>query len=85
MIEEIKTVKLSSKRQISIPKSFKALKDGAKAIMKIENNRIIIEPIEDVKEYLDISKISQKAFEENWLSKEDEKAYGHLKSLVKNE
>jgi len=35
MIEEIKTVKLSTKRQISIPTSFNSLEIGEKAIMKI--------------------------------------------------
>lgn len=83
MLKEVKTVRVSSKRQISLPTSFKKLKGGDKVLMKIEDDKIIIEPFTQysIEELCSLN--SQKAFEENWLLKEDEVAYGHLQKYKK--
>ncbi|MFW5704600.1 MAG: AbrB/MazE/SpoVT family DNA-binding domain-containing protein [Nanoarchaeota archaeon] len=86
MIEEIKTIKISSKRQITIPSSFDSIKAGGKALLKIEGNKIIIEPIKEYNTQIDeLSLINENMLKEDWLSEEDEKAYGHLKELIKKD
>jgi len=79
MIKEMKTIKLTSKRQISIPRSFDLLKEGDSAYIKVENNRVIIEPIRNSEELaVEMGALSQRALSECWDSKEDEKAFSYL-------
>ena len=74
----LKTVKLSSRRQITIPKSFKILSSGENAILKIEESCIKIIPQKFSKE----TYLNEESLKENWLSEEDEKNYKHLKNLI---
>ena len=75
---DIKTAKLSLKRQITIPKSFKILKSHDKVILETHKNYIKIIPEKFSKE----TYLNEKVLEENWNSKEDEKNYLHLKDLI---
>ena len=74
----LKTVKLSSKRQITIPKSFEVLSSGENAILEIDENCIKITPQKFSKE----TYLNEETLKENWLSEEDEKNYKHLKNLI---
>jgi bifunctional DNA-binding transcriptional regulator/antitoxin component of YhaV-PrlF toxin-antitoxin module len=78
MINEYKTVRLSSKRQISIPKSFKKFKEGGKALLIGKRDEIILKPIEEVKEIDGFGLLSEKAFAESWNSKENDEAFAYL-------
>jgi virulence-associated protein VagC len=74
---EYKTVKLSSKRQISIPTSFTQFKEGKKALLIRNGSEIVIKPIVE-EEYNESAILSEKAFAESWNSKEDEEAFAYL-------
>ena len=83
MVHEIKTVRLSSKRQISIPKAFKMLNEGDQVLMEIENDKIIIRPIPKNYNLDEITRANLEVLRENWDSEEDEKAYAHLQKYRK--
>jgi bifunctional DNA-binding transcriptional regulator/antitoxin component of YhaV-PrlF toxin-antitoxin module len=73
---DIKTVKISSKRQITIPKSFAALKEGHKAILVGDGDQLIIKPLPT--NVSEAALLSEAALAEQWNSKEDEEAFRYL-------
>ena len=76
MNQEIKTIHVSSKRQVTIPKSFSLIKEGDKALVITEKDRIIIKPYPKVMS--ETALLSEKALAECWNSKEDEEAFAYL-------
>ncbi|HIH37425.1 AbrB/MazE/SpoVT family DNA-binding domain-containing protein [Candidatus Woesearchaeota archaeon] len=72
---EIRTVRISSKRQITIPKSFKNLREGQDALLISRNDEIIIKPIKEVTE---AALLSEKALAECWNCTEDEEAFAYF-------
>lgn len=86
MIKEIRSVNVSSKRQITIPSEFKKIKAGDKAVIVATENEIIIKPMKQVEKKLTEELIekhepaiaSEKALAEAWNSKEDKEAFEYL-------
>ena len=77
----MKTVTITGKGQIAIPKSMrktKAFKEGAKLAVFAFQNQIILRPLDQVKEELGWMKLGEETLSKNWLSKEDEKAWKNL-------
>ena len=72
---EIRTVTISSKRQITIPKSFSDFSEGEQALIMGDKNKLIIKPMRKVNE---TALLSEKALEECWNSQEDEEAFAYL-------
>ncbi len=76
MTLDIRTVRISSKRQITIPKAFTAFKQGEKALVVSKGDELLIKPFpEDVNE---AALLSELALGECWNSKEDEEAFAYL-------
>ena len=73
---EIKTIKVSSKRQISIPTAFTLIKENEKAYLIMKEHEIIIRPVP--KNISDTALMSEQALSECWDSPEDEKAFSYL-------
>lgn len=72
---EIRTVRVSSKRQITLPKAFSAFREGENALLIGRGSEIIIKPITKANEE---ALLSEKALAENWNSVEDEEAFAYL-------
>lgn len=72
---ELRTVKISAKRQITIPKSFAGFKEGEDALLICRNDEVIIKPMRIVNE---AALLSEKALAECWDSVEDEAAFAYL-------
>jgi len=75
MVQEIRTVRISTKRQITIPKTFSAFKQGDKALIMGEGDRIIIKPLRDISE---TALLSESSLGECWNSAEDGDAFAYL-------
>lgn len=73
---EIRTVRISSKRQITIPKAFSAFKEGSRALVLNEGDRMIVKPLP--KGASEIALLSEAALAECWNSPEDEEAFEYL-------
>lgn len=81
MVKEIKTVKITEKGQIVIPKIMRMLagfKEGAKISIIAYNNKIELRPIDEISESLLNILASEKVLARDWLSKEDEEAWKNL-------
>ena len=76
MNKEIRTVRISSKRQITIPKTFYAFEKGKKALIINRGNEMIIKPFPE--EISEAALLSEAALGECWNSKEDEEAFAYL-------
>ncbi|MFT4250246.1 MAG: hypothetical protein ACMXYD_02710 [Candidatus Woesearchaeota archaeon] len=76
MHKEIRTVRISSKRQITIPKAFSAFKTGEQALVISKDNEMIIKPLPQ--EVPEAALLSQAALAQAWESKEDEEAFKYL-------
>ena len=72
---EIRTVKISAKRQITIPKTFIDFKEGEEAIMIARKDEVIIRPMREVNE---AALLSERSLSECWDSAEDEEAFAYL-------
>ena len=78
---EIKTVKITSKGQIAIPKDIRdkeGFKEGAKIALLAFKDRIELRPLKQVNEKLLLTLASEKSLARDWLSKEDEEAWKSL-------
>ncbi|MDD9953838.1 MAG: AbrB/MazE/SpoVT family DNA-binding domain-containing protein [Candidatus Woesearchaeota archaeon] len=73
---EIRTVTISSKRQITIPKAFSALQEGAQAMVINDGEKMIIKPLP--KHVSEAALLSQAALAECWNSPEDDEAFAYL-------
>ena len=72
---EIRTVRISGKRQITIPKAFGDFKEGEDALLIGRKNEVIIKPMRLVNAE---ALLSEKALGKSWKSKEDDKAFSFL-------
>ena len=82
-IKDIRTVKITSKGQISIPSAVRAragFEEGAKVNVISYDDRVELRPMkkEKLSEAMVSMLASEKAFAKNWLSKEDEEAWKDL-------
>ncbi len=82
-IKDIRTVKITSKGQISIPSAVRAragFEEGAKVNVISYDDRVELRPMkkEKISEAMMAMLASEKAFAKNWLSKEDEEAWKDL-------
>ncbi len=82
-IRDIRTVKITSKGQISIPSAVRAragFEEGAKVNVISYDDRVELRPMkkEKISEAMMAMLASEKAFAKNWLSKEDEEAWKDL-------
>jgi virulence-associated protein VagC len=75
MIQDIKTVTVSSKRQIAIPTSFDKVHPGDKVLVQVEDDKVVIRPI---KKAYEPALLSDAALRKAWSSKEDEAAFAYL-------
>ena len=82
-IKDIRTVKITSKGQISIPSVVRAragFEEGAKVNVISYDDRVELRPMkkEKLSDAMMAMLASEKAFAKNWLSKEDEEAWKDL-------
>ena len=73
---EIRTIRVSSKRQITIPKSFTAVQEGDQILLVNEGDKIVIRPLP--KNISETAFLSEAALAECWNSPEDDKAFRYL-------
>ena len=76
MTTTIKTAKISSKRQITIPKDFTAFREGKKALLIGKDGKIIIKPLPE--DFDETTILSEKSLAKSWNSKEDDEAFAYL-------
>jgi len=76
MIETIRTAKISSKRQITLPKELTQFKAGEKTLIIAKDGEVIIKPLP--KQFSNTALLSEQALGEAWNSKEDEEAFSYL-------
>ena len=82
-IKEIRTVRITSKGQISIPSAVRAragFKEGAKISVVAYNDRVELRPMkkEKMSDAMTSMLASEQVLAKNWLSKEDEEAWKDL-------
>ena len=78
---EMKTSKITSKGQISLPKDIRELggfKVGTKVAIFAFENRVELRPLKHVNEKMFTALASEKSLAKDWLSKEDEEAWKDL-------
>ena len=76
-IREIKTVTITDKGQICIPRN-KEFKAGTKISIIVYDDRIELRPLKKFSNKLAYALASQKSLSKDWNSKEDEKAWKGL-------
>ncbi|MEK6812042.1 MAG: AbrB/MazE/SpoVT family DNA-binding domain-containing protein [Nanoarchaeota archaeon] len=82
-IKDIRTVRITSKGQISIPSVVRAragFEEGAKISIVAYEDRVELRPMkkEKMSDAMFATIISEKALAKSWLSKEDEEAWKDL-------
>ena len=82
-IKEIRTVRITSKGQISIPSAVRAMagfEEGAIVSIVAYGNRVELRPMkkEKISDAMLAMLTSKKVLAKNWLSKEDEEAWKDL-------
>lgn len=78
---EIKSVKITKKGQIAIPKdlrNIKGFKEGSKIAILAFDNRIELRPIDQVNERMFTALATEQVLAKDWNSKEDEEAWKNL-------
>jgi len=78
---EIKTVKITEKGQIAIPKDIRELEgfeEGDKIAILAFGDRIELRPLKQFSERMFTAFASEKSLAKDWLSKEDEEAWKNL-------
>ncbi len=78
---EMKTVKITEKGQISIPKDIRELEgfeEGDKIAILAFEDRVELRPLKQFRERMFTALVSEKSLAKDWLSKEDEKAWKNL-------
>lgn len=77
----MRTVKITSKGQISIPQELRdgeSFREGSKVAILNFGDRIEIRPLKKLNEKLFPALASENALAKNWLSKEEEEAWKDL-------
>ena len=77
----MKTVKITGKGQIAIPRDIrkhKGFEEGSKICIIVYGDRIELRPIEQVDEKLSTALASEKVLSRDWDSKEEEEAWKDL-------
>ena len=80
-IKEIKTVTITEKGQIVIPRiarMSKGFEEGSKITLIVFEDRIELKPINQINEGFSRALISESAFAKDWNSKEDDEAWKDL-------
>jgi len=78
---EIKTVKITEKGQIAIPKDIRMLKgfkEGSRVAILAFKDRIELRPLKDLTEDMFLLSIAEKTFAKDWLSKEEDEIWKNL-------
>lgn len=78
---EIKSVKITKKGQIAIPKHIRDIggfKEGSKIAILAFDNRIELRPMNQVDERMFSALATEKVLAKDWNSKEDEEAWKNL-------
>ena len=78
---EIKSVKITKKGQIAIPKDLRDMegfKVGSKIAILAFDNRIELRPIDQVNERMFTALATEQVLAKDWNSKEDEEAWKNL-------
>jgi len=78
---EIKTVKITEKGQIAIPKdirNLKGFKEGAKIAILAFEDRIELRPVGQINRKMLTALASEKVLVKDWSSKEDDEAWKNL-------
>ena len=78
---EMKTVKITEKGQIAIPKDMRKLEgfeEGEKIAILAFEDRIELRPLSQFNEIMFTAIVSEKILAKDWLSEEDEKAWRNL-------
>ncbi|MBI1968837.1 AbrB/MazE/SpoVT family DNA-binding domain-containing protein [Candidatus Woesearchaeota archaeon] len=78
---ELKTVKITEKGQIAIPKDIREQKgfvEGEKVAILAFEDHIEVRPLKQFTEKMFTAFASEKALAKDWLSEEDEEAWKHL-------
>ncbi len=80
-ILEMKTVKITERGQIAIPKNIRKIegfKIGSKIAIVTFDDHLEIRPMNQISEKMFTALASEKILAKDWLSKEDEKAWKNL-------
>ena len=78
---EIKTVKITEKGQIALPREMRELEgfeEGTKIVILAFPDHIELRPLEQLDEKIFPALASEKTLAKDWLSLEDEQAWKHL-------
>lgn len=78
---EMKTIKITEKGQIAIPKDIRKIggfKDGSKIAVLAFEDRIELRPLKKVSEKMLTAFASEKVLAKDWNSREDKKAWKRL-------
>ena len=81
MIKEIRTVKITEKGQIVIPKMIRMLegfKEGSKISVIAYDNRIELRPINQITEGLSRALLGESALAKDWNTPEEDEAWKDL-------
>jgi len=79
-IKEIRTITVTEKGQIAIPKSIriKGFKEGSKISIIAYDDKIELRPLNQIKKKLLTAIASEKSLAKEWNSKEDDEAWKNL-------
>ena len=78
---EVKSVTITSKGQIAIPKEIREIEgftEGSKIAIMAYEDRVELRPLKQISEKMFTVLASEKALAKDWLSKEDEEAWKDL-------
>ena len=78
---EMRTMKITGKGQIAIPKDIRAIegfKEGAKVALLAFEDRVELRSLKQFNEQMFALLASEKSLKKDWLSKEDEEAWKNL-------
>jgi AbrB family looped-hinge helix DNA binding protein len=81
MLISLKSVTITKKRQIALPKELKnnkLFKNGNKLVVLSFNDRIELRPLKSISKSLENSILSENSLAKDWLSKEEDKAWKNL-------
>jgi AbrB family looped-hinge helix DNA binding protein len=81
MLISLKSVTITEKRQIALPKELKnnkLFKNGNKLVVLSFNDRIELRPLKSISKSLENSILSENSLAKDWLSKEEDKAWKNL-------
>ncbi|HLC36169.1 MAG TPA: AbrB/MazE/SpoVT family DNA-binding domain-containing protein [archaeon] len=80
-IKEIRTATITKKGQICIPNTARTMngfKEGSKVTIVVFEDKVELRPFKKMSDAVQAMLASENVLAENWLSKEDEKAWKNL-------